>query len=222
MDMHHSFRQAICENPADDVPRLIYADWLEEHGHQPERAEFIRVQIELAKLPDPTLAFSQRKCEGHGWLDYRCSECRPFTQQYQDELRRRHDEILRSKAGRNFRPGCLYFHNEISWQRGFVHNVKCSADLWLVHVNPVLDYEPIVKLEFPDGTIIERGSASWLHFRQTSTELARSLAFPRMAVMVLVRPGVEITWSRLPAKTFDGLEVEQEQIRLTSPPTARP
>jgi uncharacterized protein (TIGR02996 family) len=48
-----AFWAAIRENPAEDTPRLVYADWLEEHG-DPERAEFIRVQIELARLgPDP-------------------------------------------------------------------------------------------------------------------------------------------------------------------------
>lgn len=36
---------AICENPQEDLPRLIYADWLEENG-RPERAEFIRLQCE--------------------------------------------------------------------------------------------------------------------------------------------------------------------------------
>src|SRR5689334_7177371 len=45
------FLEAICASPQDDGPRLIYADWLEEHG-DPERAEFIRTQIELAKLPE--------------------------------------------------------------------------------------------------------------------------------------------------------------------------
>src|SRR4051794_6643142 len=43
--------QAIIDAPEEDAPRLVYADWLEEHG-QPERAEFIRVQCELAKLPE--------------------------------------------------------------------------------------------------------------------------------------------------------------------------
>jgi uncharacterized protein (TIGR02996 family) len=42
--------RAICESPDDDAPRLIYADWLDEHG-DPRQAEFIRVQIELAQLP---------------------------------------------------------------------------------------------------------------------------------------------------------------------------
>jgi uncharacterized protein (TIGR02996 family) len=46
-----AFLQTILETPADDTPRLIYADWLEEHG-DPERAEFIRAQVELARLPD--------------------------------------------------------------------------------------------------------------------------------------------------------------------------
>lgn len=42
--------RAICEQPWEDTPRLVYADWLEENG-DPVRAEFIRVQVELAKLP---------------------------------------------------------------------------------------------------------------------------------------------------------------------------
>src|SRR5262249_20347749 len=38
-------------NPDDDRVRLIYADWLQENG-QPQRAEVIRVQVELARLAD--------------------------------------------------------------------------------------------------------------------------------------------------------------------------
>src|SRR5438270_5082202 len=39
---------AIRAVPEDDDPRLVYADWLDEHA-QPKRAEFIRVQCELAR-----------------------------------------------------------------------------------------------------------------------------------------------------------------------------
>jgi len=39
--------QAIRDAPLDDVPRLVCADWCEEQG-QAARAEFIRVQVELA------------------------------------------------------------------------------------------------------------------------------------------------------------------------------
>src|SRR6266404_2275885 len=50
MNHHQAFLQDILEKPDDDLPRLIYADWLDEHG-DPDRAEFIRTQIELARLP---------------------------------------------------------------------------------------------------------------------------------------------------------------------------
>jgi uncharacterized protein (TIGR02996 family) len=49
MDMHAAFMEDIIANPEDDTPRLVYADWLEENG-DPKRAEFIRVQIEAARL----------------------------------------------------------------------------------------------------------------------------------------------------------------------------
>lgn len=43
---HEAFLRAIFDAPADDTPRLVYADFLEEHG-APDRAELIRVQCEL-------------------------------------------------------------------------------------------------------------------------------------------------------------------------------
>src|SRR5262245_40264198 len=39
--------RAICENPEDDTARLVYADWLDEHGDH-DRAEFIRLQVGIA------------------------------------------------------------------------------------------------------------------------------------------------------------------------------
>lgn len=45
---------AIWDNPHDDLPRLVYADWLDETGEPAKvaRAEFIRVQCELAKMDE--------------------------------------------------------------------------------------------------------------------------------------------------------------------------
>ena len=45
-----AFLSAILAHPDDDLPRLVFADWLDEHG-DPARAEFIRLQCELARLP---------------------------------------------------------------------------------------------------------------------------------------------------------------------------
>lgn len=54
--------RAICENPAEDTPRLIYADWLQENG-KPERAEFIRLQCEALGLCPayPTLSAARTR-----------------------------------------------------------------------------------------------------------------------------------------------------------------
>jgi uncharacterized protein (TIGR02996 family) len=41
----------VVAHPDDDTPRLVCADWLDEHG-QAARAEFIRVQCRLAALPE--------------------------------------------------------------------------------------------------------------------------------------------------------------------------
>lgn len=41
--------RAVVENPDDDAPRLVLADWLEEAGDA-DRAEFIRIQVDLARL----------------------------------------------------------------------------------------------------------------------------------------------------------------------------
>jgi uncharacterized protein (TIGR02996 family) len=66
---------AIRETPDDDDLRLIYADWLDEHGNS-ARAEFIRLQCQLEALPlaDPRrqrvvkrVAAIEKQCAGE-WV----------------------------------------------------------------------------------------------------------------------------------------------------------
>jgi uncharacterized protein (TIGR02996 family) len=60
---------AVRAHPDEDTPRLVYADWLQEYGDDADRAraEFIRVQVELAKVPPPpddgTVVPSRYVCE---------------------------------------------------------------------------------------------------------------------------------------------------------------
>jgi uncharacterized protein (TIGR02996 family) len=49
MNERQAFIRAILEDPDDDLHRLVCADWLDEHG-DPDRADFIRAQVELARL----------------------------------------------------------------------------------------------------------------------------------------------------------------------------
>ena len=46
-----AFLRDIIEHRDDDAPRLIYADWLDDHGER-DRAEFIRAQCELARIEE--------------------------------------------------------------------------------------------------------------------------------------------------------------------------
>jgi uncharacterized protein (TIGR02996 family) len=65
----------VLANPDDDAPRLVYADWLEEHGDL-DRATFIRAQIRQAQL-DPatdehkTLAEQARQLLHKHWAAWR-------------------------------------------------------------------------------------------------------------------------------------------------------
>src|SRR4051812_23467012 len=48
-----AFLRAVAESPADDAPRLAYADWVERDARpgRRERADFIRADCGLARLP---------------------------------------------------------------------------------------------------------------------------------------------------------------------------
>jgi uncharacterized protein (TIGR02996 family) len=51
MSTRDAFLSEIIANPDDDVSRLVFADWLEDHGDA-DRAEFIRAQIRLEGMPE--------------------------------------------------------------------------------------------------------------------------------------------------------------------------
>jgi uncharacterized protein (TIGR02996 family) len=100
MNLEEAFLREVIEHPDDDGPRLVYADWLEENG-DPARAEFIRVQCQLARLPED---------------DPR----RPALQKRERALLARH----RKEWFKPFRGLDLA---EWQWQRGFIERVEMYA-----------------------------------------------------------------------------------------------
>lgn len=73
MNDRDALLHAIGEHPAEDTPRLMYADWLEENG-DPERADFIRIQVELARQPENATELRRREAElwvahRHAWRE---------------------------------------------------------------------------------------------------------------------------------------------------------
>lgn len=49
MTEREALLRAVCDHPDEDAPRLVFADWLQEHGDE-TRAEFIRAQVRFAEL----------------------------------------------------------------------------------------------------------------------------------------------------------------------------
>jgi uncharacterized protein (TIGR02996 family) len=74
MNDEHAFVEQVRLHPNDDMPRLIYADYLDDAGDP--QGELIRVQVELASLPtgdERRLALAARETElldeyGESWL----------------------------------------------------------------------------------------------------------------------------------------------------------
>ncbi len=135
---------AIIAEPADDYRRLVYADWLDENA-QPERAAFIRVQVELARIEGEqgtaefwkSLRYSHTGCSG-------CSSwCRLNKRQY--ELLMRWREFAGPDATQLIPGAGLFFHH-LHFARGFVEFVTCSATDWLTHGDAIRAAHPVTRV----------------------------------------------------------------------------
>lgn len=107
------FVAAIRANPADDVPRLVAADWLEERGRR-LRAELIRCHVAW---------------EAGGQGD-------ELRDRINGLFGRCHPRVFRSL--KIDRTGTGY-----KWDRGFVSEVYAPADWWLAHGDAILAREPV-------------------------------------------------------------------------------
>lgn len=156
--------RAILDDPADDLPRLAYADWLLEQGDD-AGAEFIRAQVEvgacgLYDCPTPILAARPRGRTRCG----SCRFCRP---------KKRAEEacglLLHEAAGDLGMPYAYTTewhangrdpattHATLYLWRGFVQAVRCPLHSWLEHGPAVVRAHPVERvvtdatpLAFPD------------------------------------------------------------------------
>jgi uncharacterized protein (TIGR02996 family) len=119
-----TFLGAILAEPDDDTPRLVFADWLEEHGDL-DRATFIRLQCEVARLweRDPRWGDLQDQVEKL-WKKHRKGWLTPLPMW----LRRLKPEF----------------------RRGFLEKVTVSANQFLRYANAMFKVAPIRTLEITD------------------------------------------------------------------------
>jgi uncharacterized protein (TIGR02996 family) len=116
------FLAAIIDQPDDDLPRLVYADFLEEAGDA-DRADFIRVQCELARMPGQHPA-------------------RPALVARENELLRVNKPrwVIAELGGKQV------------FRRGFVESVRTTAQ-WLIAASAELTRAPLreLRLQSADG-----------------------------------------------------------------------
>lgn len=183
MTNRETLMASIITNPADDAPRLIFADWLEEHD-EPEHAEFIRLQIEKLKCPKcgGRGTYSLRAAGGLGMRGIQCDIPRCLA------LRKREVELLIGGNGRQ--PGRIWdewnplgdrgwtnliiddsdSHTGIRFVRGFVEHVRLDPRDFFQHARDMMARTPLRKVEFtrePEYTIAGANRmARWFRSRE--------------------------------------------------------
>jgi uncharacterized protein (TIGR02996 family) len=137
---------AVRAAPDDDLPRLVFADWLDETGHPANaaRAAYIRLQVDAEGHPPG----SSDRLE----LTRRAEELRPSFKDEWDQA---------------FEPGDLAGVTAVR-RRGFVDEVQAPIDRTAGLGGPMLDAAPVRTLRLAPGewdTAI--GASAWVsvHFR---------------------------------------------------------
>jgi uncharacterized protein (TIGR02996 family) len=160
-----AFIRAILDAPDDDVPRLVYADWLDERGDA-ARSEFVRVQCELAtcQLAQDPACVRAHSVETHRLPDGRTGACGTCW----DGHRRRERELLTGRGGdwspsRGFVRGRRHGwrlaesgptvewsdRTAVTFTRGFVSSVTLSWADWATHAKHLLAAAPIARVNRP-------------------------------------------------------------------------
>lgn len=155
------FLKAIFAAPDDDLPRLVFADYLEEHG-DPDWAELIRVQCEYARrLPDPSAPIAEL-LRREASLFHRYSEARDPSQpagRLQDYFRGLSRvpyievSVADLSSGDDFRRRAV--HRNPEWYGAIQLNVTggtitTPAPLVTALTSPVTEY--VTRLDLSGGT----------------------------------------------------------------------
>lgn len=148
------FVAKIAERPDDDVPRLAYADLLDERS-EPDRAEFIRVQCRLERITHSALCRDGCGCEV-GELRRRERELleknrnRWHLPEYYQELSPVSSRFGPNEPIRMPPPARRVIENQL-FRRGFVEIIGCAFADWLVVGDSLLAITPLRLVRFSDG-----------------------------------------------------------------------
>jgi uncharacterized protein (TIGR02996 family) len=117
--------RAIAAAPDDDTPRLVYADWLDEHD-QPIRAEFIRLQCRIGSLETQNRSVVDQNV--HLW--------------------KRQQDLLDDHLGELLGPlAAVGAAGDVEFRRGFVERVTIDVSAFLVHASALAAALPLTRVE---------------------------------------------------------------------------
>lgn len=151
--------RTVLSRPDDDAPRLVLADWLDEHS-APERAEFVRRQC--AK-PDDLFGVCVSR------MYYQTPHPGPPGPCYFMET----DNLPIPEWVK--REGLPTLHGWFGFVRGFVERVEMSAADWLARADGILASHPVREVRLTTCMLIDaepfasgsvRGAHYWLHGRK--------------------------------------------------------
>lgn len=216
---------AVIADPEDDIPRLLYADAMEEDG-QTARAEFVRVQIELAKTPERIACDGMGipvcdDCGGDTDLDGVCRSKVPNPKL--DALRRREQELYGLLHPGIWGPmaGLPVFSPAqgdlvSAFRRGFVEIITLTGDAWLCHATALTAVAPIREVRL----------TSWpVNHDFGRMDVAESFwpdAFRDMWPGITFVPPPEPSTYTLPVRQYRPVEMEGDDetvtLRLTEHP----
>lgn len=214
--------RAICADPADDVPRIMLADWLEEAGDL-DRASLIRVQLELENRFAELERVRQKIRDGRRGLAAPDKLLRQI-----ERLKKRERELLEVNwtawSGVPFATYLANYHNSgavgVLFRKGFVEAVTLPWQSWAQHHATLRESNPIREVTlttWPQMVRQQRSAGDWTYwldgvqsglfggiYRMTRhplrhSEAARLLAEPW--------PGIEFTLPREPGTSVAGWPV---------------
>jgi uncharacterized protein (TIGR02996 family) len=186
-DDQAAFLRAIREQPDCDTVRLVYADWLDEHG-QAERAEFIRLECEVAHFLKEWQHRDACRCDGG---NNRCTPCRDddkwaeFSKRQWQLFDILHDDFQLPKTphkkglGRDFNlllNVTLYFneplnHSTLVQRRGFIEKSICPIDWWLSHGPDLVKWHPVQRVEVTNNIILPSDhKEGWCMIYESATD----------------------------------------------------
>jgi uncharacterized protein (TIGR02996 family) len=181
-----SYLRAVCKWPDDDGPRLCAADWWDEQGAT-ERAEFVRVQCELAKVM--------------------AGPCGPVPENslwVQNDLRfhalsQREWELCRGEWDAEVIPAEWVTADEsypaFVYRRGFVEEVTCPAADFLAHAGVLTAACPLKRVRLTTWPELSFGEVVYRNQSDGSGGYVRSATWDVLAGGELRRFNLQVAIS---------------------------